>query len=462
MTLQYSINILFFDDYYLYKVKDKLKHITDDIYTNIEKIDDDYLLNISENTDIGAYIMDSESGAIIPDIQRGRNSNVSSMANPLNSILNKIVLENNDGKIYYQEIENEKLNSLSMVSVIYTSKSKYIVLVQSMAPITDTINSVNSYFGISVILLLIMGLFMSIYISRSISKPITDLNKLALKMSKLKFGDSYTGNRKDEIGQLGNTLNLLSSKLSFSLDELNENNKLLKVELDLKTSLNREKNEFLSMVAHEIKTPVAVITSYLEAIRDSVNNGKVDKVQKYYDVILRQSNAIETIINDLIDYVKFESTKNIQNFERINIKSRLIDVVESLGDSDNKNYELDLQDNSFIITDKKLFDRIILNLITNGIKYKKEETKVFISTYDGIDYQYIKITNKVKNDNINTTRIFEPFYRESHNDIKGNGLGLAIVKKACEILDYGIKAFVENGIFNVIIEIKKDGESNDK
>ena len=132
---------------------------------------------------------------------------------------------------------------------------------QSMKESVAVSNRFLAYIGVIAVLISGILLFM---IGNNFTKPIVYLTDIATRMSQLDFEAKYPVNTEDEIGKLGNSINLLSERLEETISELKSANNELQKDIENKIQIDEMRKDFLSNVSHELKTPIALIQGYAE------------------------------------------------------------------------------------------------------------------------------------------------------------------------------------------------------
>jgi len=204
------------------------------------------------------------------------------------------------------------------------------------------------------------------------------------------------------------------------------------------------KMAFLSNMSHELRTPINSIIGFSEMLKDnSIKN--IEKIN-YLDIIIQNGDILTNLINDIIDITKIDSgTLSVQKTE-IDINKLLLELkkqyIKLLKTNKVKlNIDIDLNNNIFILSDKYRLKQILMNLMSNAVKFTKKGTIKF--GYNILQNNKLRIY--VKDTGIGISKedlkiIFNRFAQfdqpgESRN--KGAGLGLPISKSLCEILGYG-------------------------
>lgn len=227
--------------------------------------------------------------------------------------------------------------------------------------------------------------------------------------------------------------------------------------------LDESRQEFVSNVSHELKTP---LTS-MKVLADSINSMDGAPVELYKEFMADIGNEVDRetkIINDLLSLVKMDKSAGDLNITSVNINELLEQILKRLEPIAKKqNVELVLESFRPVSADvdEVKLTLAITNLIENGIKYNRPDGWVRVSLNADHQYFYLKVEDSgigIPEDSLE--HIYERFYRvdKSHSrEIGGTGLGLAITRNAVLMHRGAIKVFSTEGegtIFNVRIPLK--------
>jgi signal transduction histidine kinase len=198
-------------------------------------------------------------------------------------------------------------------------------------------------------------------------------------------------------------------------------------------ALSSKKDEFIALASHELKTPLTTIKGYLQVIskksQDSLSKMFVEKS-------LYQVQKLNTLISDLLDISKIEAGKLQFNLEVFNLTEVLRDVLETFPYT-NTSHQIIFDETSeefMVLADKQRIEQVIINLLTNAIKYSPKADKVYIR----IEEEGEMVTVRIKDQGIglqeeHLSKIFTRFYRaEGVGNVSGLGIGLHLTK---EIVD---------------------------
>lgn len=205
-------------------------------------------------------------------------------------------------------------------------------------------------------------------------------------------------------------------------------------------SLEAYRREFLGNVSHELKTPIFTIQGYLLTLLDgALYDENINK--KYLKKAAKNVERLQTIVEDLDTISKMESGKLILEIEEFDIKSLAEEVFDELEIQASKrkvklNFKEGANRTFLVEADRSRIRQVLINLITNSIKYGKESGNTKISFYDMDKYILVEVSDD--GDGIeekHLSHLFDRFYRVDRSrsrSMGGSGLGLAIVKHIIE------------------------------
>lgn len=200
--------------------------------------------------------------------------------------------------------------------------------------------------------------------------------------------------------------------------------------------LDKMKSEFIAMVAHELRAPIATVEQQLTVIIGGMAGELNEKQQQMITRAKERTRSVLTLIKDLLDFSKIEAGKMVQFKEPLSLAEVIPRVVEAMkADAEGKNIRIEILhplSGSIIQADQNSMEGILNNLISNAIKYTPDGGRVTISLDDDDSFVKVSVTDTgigIKGEDI--PRIFDKFYRVKSSDtrqIVGTGLGLSIVK----------------------------------
>ncbi|NLM05783.1 MAG: HAMP domain-containing histidine kinase [Tissierellia bacterium] len=309
---------------------------------------------------------------------------------------------------------------------------------------------INSYLVIFVISTIIGAILVGLLAVFFANRFIEPLNKLNLATGKLIEGNykiSSGISQDDEIGDLAERLDTLAYRLETA-----------RLESD---AIDKMRDDFISSMSHELKTPVTVLKSSLEALKEGVISNP-SEVQEYHEVLFNEVGFLEKLINDLMDLNILKNSKFQMKMEEIDVINVLNDALRSQslmarekGISIEKNFT---DDELPFVGDYTRIRQLFITLIDNGIKYSKENSNLVIeekSDEDSFTCSIINFNSKIPEESLN--HIFKPFYRDKNNNRKGFGLGLAIAKEIADAHNIKINVNSDDEKTEFIFIFKKMG-----
>ncbi len=197
------------------------------------------------------------------------------------------------------------------------------------------------------------------------------------------------------------------------------------------------KQNFISLMSHDLKTPVAKIAGMADNLKMKVHTEEDNTI---IDNIIKSTQALNQFITSILDLTKVESQNLNLNLTSKDVNKIIESVVEKLTyEMETKKIGLDLELSPLypIQLDQNLIHRVISNLVENAIKYSGEGSQISVKTFDNDEWVTIEIADNgagISPDDL--SHIFEKFYRvknDSTHKIKGSGLGLYLVKYFIEL-----------------------------
>lgn len=329
-----------------------------------------------------------------------------------NETLNEIkenmqsINQNWNGKLKdYKENIYDKNNNLIGYEKIYHYESLYY-----MENDIRFLSIINNFMKIISILAIGSIIFISILLSKSISNPIEKVSQVAKVIGNGKYKDKIKDKSSiKEVDELILSINKLSTKLS----EQEELRKRLTTD-----------------IAHELRTPITSVQGHLDAIIDGIWEASTERLISIREEVTRLSE----IIGRLRYLAKFDSDNKELNKTKVNLNELIQNIVYNYeSEALEKNIKINYNcDNITIYVDKNQFSQVIINLLTNAIKYTNNNGFINITSY--YDNQWVNIS--IKDNGIGIPKgdlqyIFERFYRVDKSRSKntgGIGIGLSIVK----------------------------------
>lgn len=274
---------------------------------------------------------------------------------------------------------------------------------------------------ISVLFGIFIALIMVVFFVQKFIQPINRIDAMA----KVMIGGDYQVKthvvQDDEIGDLARNMDELAVRLEKSRQE-SEN-------------LDRMRNDFISNMSHELKTPVTVMKSSLEGLTSGIIPEA--EIGDYHRLLYEEISVLERLVMDLMELNAVKNRNFPMNFQEEDVISILKDAVRSqriLAGEKGIEMVLDIEAPYHMMDcDYTRMRQMFITVIDNGIKYSYLGEPVTIREFKDGDQVKIQVINKGKAiDPEERDHLFESFYRAKDTPEKGFGLGLAIAKEIAD------------------------------
>ena len=267
-------------------------------------------------------------------------------------------------------------------------------------------------------------------------------------------------------GDLNTTVEVVGDdEFSGMAENLNKMVAEIKDLMDKEREAERTKNELITNVAHDLRTPLTSIIGYLELL--SAKQGMPAEMQyKYIDIAYTKAKRLEKLIEDLFGFTKLNYGKISMNVGKVDIVKLLSQLLEeSYPSFVDKNLSYELQSNvpaKVISADGNLLARLFDNLIGNAIKYGADGKRVLVKVTADDEVVTVQVINygyAIPADEL--PFIFNKFYRVVHSrstNTGGTGLGLAIAKNIVDMHGgtIDVSSGAEGTVFSVRLQVDFD------
>jgi PAS domain S-box-containing protein len=255
--------------------------------------------------------------------------------------------------------------------------------------------------------------------------------------------------QKEELEKVTGSIRKLNAELEVKVEErtqilkealqkLEQSQQELSEALDKEKQLNEIKSRFVSMASHEFRTPLTTVLSSASLLAKYSSTEDQEKREKHIERIKNSVNNLNDILEDFLSLGKLNEGKVEVLAENINLAELLVDITEEMKVLARKDQQIILTcDNPLpITTDKKLLRNLLVNLISNAIKFSDEGKKIMVSASRANH----KVVIAVKDEGVGISEedqqhLFSSFFRGANaTNIQGTGLGLHIVKRYVGLL----------------------------
>ena len=425
--------IAFLDKYYEYRKTNSMKKIAKEIsskYKSVSSSDEfyEYLEDISYNESICIEV--NEDNEIHPITTM---NNHECMRGGILSKFNE-KLNTSDKPIQNFTVTNPQFENKTLIYNINLDDNMKVLISTSLVPVDATIGILRSQLVYVTFIVLIIGTFVAYFISKNLSKPIVEITKSSMELSKGNYDTPFTTN--SDIAEI--------DELATTLDKA-------RIELGKTDELRRD---LMANVSHDLKTPLTMIKAYSEMVRDLTYNDK-EKRDKNLNTIIEETDRLNNLVNDILSLSVIESKMLVldkQEFNLVELAKNILNRYDIYNSKDNYKFTLNTSSDEIIINaDKAKIEQVFYNLINNAINYVGDDKEIVININNDKGKTLVEIIDHgmgIDNDEIDT--VWDKYYRSKKNhkrSIAGTGLGLSIVKRIFELhgYKYGVKSIKGKG-----------------
>ncbi|MEY8349679.1 HAMP domain-containing sensor histidine kinase [Bacillus cereus] len=340
--------------------------------------------------------------------------------------------------------EDEVKSQIFVQPVIEKGEIKeFAFAMTSLQPVNEAMLVLKDYYVYALIIVFLVIILLSFYYSKIIVKPLIKMNRVTKKMANFDFTEKLPVSADDEIGGLSSSINTLSVNLKDRIDRLNVANTKLQQDIERERQLEKTRKEFISGVSHELKTPLSVIRSFAEGIKDGVS-----KDTTYYtDVILEETENMNRLIVEMLELAKLESGTYKLEMNTFSLGELVQQVYTKLlfsMEEKQLQVEIDANPSIYVEANRNRIEQVVVNLLSNAIRYTPEGKEIYIRISENEEKVKVEIENTgnpIPDESLQ--KIWDRFYRLDASRSRhtgGTGLGLSIVKNILDLhhAEYGV------------------------
>lgn len=276
---------------------------------------------------------------------------------------------------------------------------------------------------------IVLALVLSYFLAKKLTKPIKNLSEASKFLGTKSFSVEEEGGY-EEI-----------EELKKSLESAND---------DLKRTMDFREN-IIANVSHDFKTPLSVIKSYAEMIKDITGDNK-EKREENLDTIISEADRLNTMINEMLEASKNVSALGELNLEKVSLEAISKEIIDKLNTAENRErIKLDVSGDTMVMADEKKIRSVIYNYLSNALNYSNEDEDVLVRISEeekGVRYEVIDHGMGIKEEDIK--RVWDRYYISSANhELKkySTGLGLYIAREVLLLhkAEFGVESSYGKG-----------------
>ena len=388
-----------------------------------------YIRNLDDIAMADAWIVDEELNLLITGTMSHMQYNYADLPQDADIVVKNVF----KGETTFSEVFSRLLESPALtVGTPITANDEIIGALLIHSPVEGMNDAIKEGFRIlfiSILTALILSVFLSVALALTFTRPLNKMKNTAALLALGNYNVKTEIKQNDEIGDLAETMDMLSQRLSEADEERNR--------------VQKQRQDFITNISHELRTPVTVIRGSLEALCDEVVT-EPDQVKEYHKQMLNESKSLERLVNDLLELSRLQNTDFKIEMQELNICDVLKDSVRSasnLARKKNINIEYSFDRDVFLTKgDYGRLRQMFLTVIDNSVKFSYENSSINIIMNNN------RIIIKDKGIGISDEdlpKIFDRYFSVKSDENKtGTGLGLTIAKQIA--LRHNIELFAES------------------
>lgn len=390
-----------------------------------------YIRNLDDIAMADAWIVDEELNLLITGSMSHMQYNYTDLPQDAGIVVKKVF----EGQTTFSEGFSKLLETPTLtIGTPITSDGEIIGALLIHSPIQGINDATSEGFRIlliSIFMALILSVLLSVALALTFTRPLEKMKNTAALLAGGNYSVKTGIKQNDEIGDLAKTMDILSQRLSEAEEE--------------RKRVQKQRQDFITNISHELRTPVTVIRGSLEALSDGVITDS-EMINEYYKQILNESKSLERLINDLLELSRLQNVDFKIEMQELNICDVLKDSLRSASNlARQKNINIQYNSDKDVFLTKGDYGRLrqmFLTVIDNAIKFSHDNKSIYITLKDNqitIRDEGIGISEE------DLPNIFDRYYSVKSDENKtGTGLGLTIAKQIA--LRHNIELFAESKI----------------
>lgn len=455
--------VAFFDDYYFSRKLNTIKHL----YEYLEEKDlENYNLKYSDpviiryrDQNIKFLITDENFNSIFENNSTssagikstdngGADVNQSMGKAEVDAKINNYIVKQKDKFKSNITLKNKKHRICGYGVITQKNKKYYVYIYETKTKMKIGFSYTQMFLLITGVVAIIAGIIVSFWVSNRISRPIKQIEFAARHAIDSDFDVHINEKQKfQELSSLAGSINIMLMQIREQMQTLEE-------EIEHKTLVEEKRRQFVNNVSHEMKTPLAIISSQVEML---LLIDEEEKREEYCQSIVEETENMSEMINDMIVAYSTQNDEEGIQLEETDIGEFVGQICEKYSDLFERNNLVLHQiygENCKAKINRRYLSQAVDNYVTNSVKHSEDNGNVYVRVMENNDYVRIEVENQGPGiPEEYSDKIWDMFFKgdevETLNGQKGSGLGLYLVKSIVELHkgNYGFKNLEQGIIF---------------
>lgn len=435
MLILWSLQVLFLNVFYQSMKESQTQSVANNIeqaykHNTLSSFAEE-ITSIAADNDIYLYIAYTDN---TPFLISDRGSSQQDYSDEIQEIRNTMITKNlKSVSLSIKSLKPER--KLLACGSLLTSDNKpnmIAYIISPLWPMSSTISILQRQLLYVTAISLVISLMIAFYLSDKLATPIRNITRSADKLAEGEYGVTFQGNSYTELNNLADTLTRAS------------------IELEKSTSLQKD---LIANVSHDLRTPLTMVKSYAEMIRDLSGDNPV-KREEHLQVIIEEADRLNLLVSDMLTLSKMQSGAIVINrtvFDLHDAIESILMTYKLLKEEEGYTINFECPKNLIVNGDAERIKQVFANLINNALKFCGEDKTVNVIIKKKGRTALCQVQDHgigIPEDEL--LHIWERYYKASTNMVRsstGTGLGLSIVKEILSLhkVRYGVNSKVGEG-----------------
>lgn len=390
---------------------------------------------LNERSNISIAIMDSFNGTLVSFERKGDFLSERFLRNILGQNNRPSELVSRTENYTIQKIFDPRVHSHYLECWgFFSDNGTSFIMSMPIASIRESAALSNRFLAYVGIAVMGCGSVLIYFTTKRMISPIVSLTDISERMSNLDFEARYAGTALDEIGVLGHSMNVLSSRLKESIGELKTANLQLQKDIEEKIQIDEMRKEFIANVSHELKTPIALIQGYAEGLTEGMAEDPESR-DYYCEVIMDEARKMNRMVKQLLTLSALESGKDMAVMERFDLTELIRGVLSStqiLIEQSGAQVRFKQELPCYVWADEFKIEEVVTNYLSNALNHVNQGGEICIlldSQGNTVKVSVFNTGNPVPKEDL--PNLWTKFYKVDKARTRaygGSGIGLSIVK----------------------------------
>lgn len=444
MLVLWFLQIFFLNNYYSTMKEESIDRAISSIAVEYQNSNDEEQFlkkmdSIAESNEMYTYLETPDGYDAFPEKNWGSKTQSLVYLEERESARKELLSKDNiDNYVSFKTVKPDSENKILVYAIKLSSTHEdkgvlFLYCITPLYPVDGTISILTDQLIYITIISLALAFLISFYLATRISNPISNIDASAKKLAKGKYGITFSESSYTEIDDLADTLTRTS------------------IELEKADNLQRD---MIANVSHDLRTPLTMIKSYAEMIKD-LSGDDPDKRNSHLKVIIDEADRLNQLVEDLLRLSRMQGGAIKLNKKIFNLKETVKTLLQPYSILEEQEgiyvYFVCKEKHLFVVGDEEKIKQVVSNLVNNAVKFVGTDNTIIVNLKRRGGKAYCEVIDHgVGIPQAELDHIWERYYKVSQNGVrpaKGTGFGLSICKEILTLhhLRFGVSSELGRG-----------------